>query len=427
MADSEMIAGLLRNAGYQPAVNPEDSSVNIIVTCSVKDATEHRMLHRIKSLSKDGKPLVIAGCLPKADTLKVELLTPNASLLGPNSIDQTVGLVNASLSGQRLIALVDSTSDKIGIPKIRLNPAISIVEIASGCMSECTFCQTKLAKGSLKSYRTGDIVRQVTADVEEGCKEVWLSSTDNGCYGMDSGTDLVQLLKACCEIEGDFKLRIGMLNPMYLPSILDRLVEVIRNNDKIYKFLHIPVQSGSDSVLRKMKRGHTVDIFRRAARRFRDAMPEMSIATDVIVGFPTETEADFRKTLALLKETEPDVINSSRYSPRPGTQASELKHLRSEIVKDRTRRLHCLIKDIMRRRNSLWKDWCGEITVDEIVAGRLVQGRNYSYKSVVLPANDPDTLCVQLGSKLSVQISDFSNFSLKGISMQGKKKEAQFN
>jgi threonylcarbamoyladenosine tRNA methylthiotransferase CDKAL1 len=406
MADSEMIAGLLKSAGYEIVQNRKDSALNLIVTCSVKDTTEHKMVHRIKQLSKTGKPLVIAGCLPKADSTLVESLNSGASLMGPHSIDRSVDVVTSALSGGRLVALSDSKTDKVNIPRVRINSAVSIIEIASGCLSECTFCQTKMAKGDLHSYRIGDIARQVRQDVEDGCKEVWLTSTDSGCYGRDIDTDLAQLLQACCLVEGDFKVRIGMLNPQYMPSMLDRMVDVFAQNDKMFRFVHMPVQSGSEYILRKMKRGHTARVFADVAREFREKMPDFTISTDIIVGFPGETEDDFEQTLELLREVEPDVINISRYSARPGTKASRSKdRVKSEIAKDRSRRATALACKITKKRNSVWKGWEGEIIVDEI--GKVVQGRNFAYKPVILETP------TEMGSKIRIRVHDFSSFSLK--------------
>jgi threonylcarbamoyladenosine tRNA methylthiotransferase CDKAL1 len=414
MADSEMIRGLLKSAGYEVAAKQSEGALNLIVTCSVKDATEHKMVGKIKSLTESGKPLVVAGCLPKADRAKVELLSPSASLLGPHSIERSADVVGSALAGSRLVALEDSISDKVNIPRVRVNPVVSIVEIASGCMSECTFCQTKLAKGWLRSYRMGDIMKQIRSDVVEGgCREVWLTSTDNGCYGKDIGSDLVELLKACCSIEGDFKIRLGMMNPMYLPKMVSRLVEVFHENDKLFKFLHIPVESGSNGVLRKMKRGHTARTFLDAVQSFRKKIPKMTISTDVIVGFPTETEGDFQATLDLLEKAEPDIVNSSRYGARPGTESAKWKRERvsSQVAKERSGRLHMLARKIAKKRNSLWQGWQGEIIVDEII-GKVAQGRNYAYKPVVVVPGSPEQF--SLGDQKRVQVYDFSNFSLKG-------------
>jgi MiaB-like tRNA modifying enzyme len=409
MADSEMISGLLKGSGYEIATRQSEGALNLIVTCSVKDTTEHRMVSRIKSMSRSGKPLVVAGCLPKADRAKVESLSPSASLLGPHSIASAPAVVGSALSGGRLVALEDSASDKINIPRVRINPAVSMVEIASGCMSECTFCQTKIAKGWLRSYRVGDIMRQIKSDVEAGCKEVWLTSTDNGCYGKDMGTDLVELLNACCSVEGDFKIRLGMMNPMYLPGMLDRMVGTFHENGKLFKFLHIPVESGSERVLRKMKRGHTAGTFLDAVEAFRRKIPEMTISTDIIVGFPSETEEDFGETLALIEMATPDIVNISRYGARPGTESAKWKGTRvsSQVAKERSERLHALAKKIAKKRNSVWQNWQGEVIVDEI--GKVAQGRNGAYKPVVL--QNPGQ--VSLGDTKRVQVYDFSNFSLK--------------
>jgi MiaB/RimO family radical SAM methylthiotransferase len=259
----------------------------------------------------------------------------------------------------------------------------------------------------------GDIMRQIQSDVVKGgCREVWLTSTDNGCYGRDTGSDLVELLKACCSIEGNFKIRLGMMNPMYLPEMLNRLVEVFHENDKLFKFLHIPVESGSNRVLRKMKRGHTARTFLDAVQFFRKKIPKMTISTDVIVGFPTETEGDFQATLDLIEKAEPDIVNSSRYGARPGTESAKWKGERvsSQVAKERSGRLHMLARKIAKKRNSLWQDWHGEIIVDEIIC-KVTQGRNYAYKPVVVTGSPTQ---FSLGDQKRVQVYDFSNFSLKG-------------
>ena len=260
IADAEIIKGILCNYGYELTSIRKNSDVSILVTCAVKDATEHRMISKIKRYSKE-KPLVVAGCLPKTSKKLIESFSPDCSLMGPQSLDRTLQVVDASLNGRKVVALEDSMSTKVNFPRLRLNPVVSIIEISSGCLSECSFCQTKLAKGSLKSYRIGEIVRQMEDDVAANCKEIWLTSTDNGCYGLDLKTDLVELLEKCSYIEGDYKIRVGMMNPMYVPRFLDRLISLYRSNDKIFKFLHMPVQSGSERILRKMKRGHTAKIF----------------------------------------------------------------------------------------------------------------------------------------------------------------------
>lgn len=415
IADAEIIKGLLCNNGYELTSIRKNSDVSVLVTCAVKDATEHRMISKIKRYSKD-KPLVVAGCLPKTSMKLIESYSPDSSLMGPQSLDRTLQVVDASLNGRKVVALEDSMSTKVNFPRLRLNPVISIIEISSGCLSECSFCQTKLAKGSLKSYRIGEIVRQMEDDVAANCKEIWLTSTDNGCYGLDLKTDLVELLEQCSNVEGEFKIRVGMMNPMYVPKFLDRLISLYRNNDKMFKFLHMPVQSGSERILRKMKRGHTAKIFLDVVKELRKKIPEITIATDIITGFPSESESDFEETLNLIEESQPDVINSSRYSPRPGTVASKYPRLNTKIVKERSTKLHETIKKTSMSRNQMWYGWNGKILIDELLENGKIQGRNYAYRPVIinLPRAekfDPKRL---LGHYLSVKVVEISNYSLLG-------------
>ena len=377
-ADSEMISGLIVNGGHTLAMSPSESDLNLIVTCSVKDTTANKMMYRIKSLKTS--PLIVAGCLAKAEQNNVEKFVENASLLGPNSLGKTLDVINSTLMGKKQIALEDSDLSKVGLPKVRLNSAVGIVEIASGCMSECTFCQTKLAKGDLSSYRLGDIVRQVQTEIKEGCKEVWLTSTDNGCYGFDIGTDLPTLVNAVSEIPKDFMIRVGMMNPMYMSRIKQNLIESY-DNEKVFKFLHIPVQSGSDKVLNDMKRGHTSETFREIVKKTKERFENFTISTDIIVGFPSETEEDFQKTIALLDETKPDVVNLSKYSARPGTDAAELKQIDAAEIKRRSKVIFTQINKISLKSNEKWIGWKGKVLFDENTE-EGIKGRNYAYKPI---------------------------------------------
>ena len=403
-ADSEMISGLILNGGHTLVENSSDSDLNIVVTCSVKDATANKMIHRIKSLKS--KPLVVAGCLPKAEKDTVEKFTENASILGPNSLGKTLQVIDSTLSGRKQVELEDSDLSKVGLPKVRLNPAVGIVEIASGCMSECTFCQTKLSKGDLSSYRLGDIVRQVQTEINEGCKEVWLTSTDNGCYGFDIGTDLPSLVTAVAEIPEDFMIRVGMMNPMYMPRIKENLLESF-DNDKVFKFLHIPVQSGSDKVLNDMKRGHTAGTYREIVNKAKKRFTNFTISTDVIVGFPSETIEDFEKTVELLDETRPDIVNLSRYSARPGTEAAEWKQIDVTEVKRRSKIIFEQINKISIENNQKWIGWTGKVLFDE-KTDEGIKGRNFAYKPVSVQDK------VDIGQSHTVEITDVTVNTLLG-------------
>ncbi|HEX5457722.1 MAG TPA: tRNA (N(6)-L-threonylcarbamoyladenosine(37)-C(2))-methylthiotransferase [Candidatus Nitrosotalea sp.] len=403
-ADSEMISGLIVNGGHSLAESEKDSDLSVIVTCSVKDVTAHKMVHRIKKLRSN--PLVVAGCLPKAEQATVEKFSPKASLLGPNSLGKTLEVIRSTLDGIKKIELDDTDVSKVGLPKVRLNPAVGIIEIASGCMSECTFCQTKIAKGDLQSYRVGDIVRQVRHEIEDGCVEIWLTSTDNGCYGLDIGSSLPELVQTVSEIEHDFMLRVGMMNPMYLPRIKGNLLKSFEN-DKVFKFLHIPVQSGSDKVLKDMKRVHTSKIFHDANSEFRKRFDRFTIATDIIVGFPTETEEDFAKTVDLINKTRPDIVNLSRYSARSGTKASQMKQIDVDVIKHRSKIVFDLAKKISQERNEEWIGWQGEVLFDEVSNG-ITKGRNFAYKQVITDDK------VRLGQKVNIKIEGAAPNGLHG-------------
>ncbi|MDH3277939.1 MAG: tRNA (N(6)-L-threonylcarbamoyladenosine(37)-C(2))-methylthiotransferase [Nitrosopumilus sp.] len=403
-SDSEMISGLILNGGHTLVDNSSESDLNIVVTCSVKDATANKMIYRIKSLKT--KPLIVAGCLPKAEKSTVEKFSENASMLGPNSLGKTIQVIESTLSGTKQIALEDSDLSKVGLPKVRLNPIVGIVEIASGCMSECTFCQTKLSKGDLTSYRIGDIVRQIETEINDGCKEVWLTSTDNGCYGFDINTDLPTLIDTVVGIPQDFKVRVGMMNPMYMARIKDNLIKSFES-DKIYKFLHIPVQSGSNKVLNDMKRGHTVETFRDVVKEARSRFPNFTISTDIIVGFPSETHADFEKTKKLLLETRPDVVNLSKYSARPGTEAAEWEQIDVAEIKKRSKEIFDLINQISLENNQKWIGWRGEVLFDEKTE-EGIKGRNIAYKSIFVDEK------VEIGQTHIVEIENFTKHSLVG-------------
>ena len=403
-ADSEMISGLIVNGGHTLVQNQSESDLNLIVTCSVKDVTATRMIHRIKQ--SQSKPLVVAGCLPKAERQTVEKFAQNASLMGPNSIGKTLQVIETTLDGSKVVALDDTDLSKVGIPKVRLNPAVGIVEISNGCMSECTFCQTKLAKGDLNSYRIGDIVRQVRRELADGCKEIWLSSTDNGCYGLDIGEDLPSLIEQVSQIPEDFRIRVGMMNPMFMPRIRNSLLKSFEN-DKIFRFLHVPVQSGSNDVLNNMKRGHTVETFKDVVRKFRAKFGPFTISTDVNIGYPTETQENFEETIELLKETRPDIVNISRYSQRPGTVAAEMSQLDVAEVKRRSKQTTELINDISLENNRKWIGWKGDVLFDENLDGQ-VKGRNFAYKPIFI--NE----IAEIGQICTVKIVDASIHSLIG-------------
>ncbi|MEM0325033.1 MAG: tRNA (N(6)-L-threonylcarbamoyladenosine(37)-C(2))-methylthiotransferase [Candidatus Aenigmatarchaeota archaeon] len=380
--DSEIIIALLLNNEFELVNDPKKADINIINTCVVKQATASRMVQRIRYLSSLNKPLIVAGCMAKAEKERVEKINSKASLISPNSIDKIVEVAKDSLIGIKRVEL-NGNSNKAKLPSIRFNPIIEIVQIASGCLSFCTFCETKLARGNLKSYRISDIKEKVINAIKNNAKEIWLTSQDNSAYGKDIGTNLIDLLESLIEIEGKFWIRVGMMNPLHFKKLeVEKLAELFKN-EKIFKFLHVPVQSGSNKVLSDMRRGYTVEEFLDWINIFRSKIKDITIATDIIVGYPTETEKDFELTIELIKELKPDVVNLSKFSPRPNTYAAKLKQLHSKIIDERSKILHNLIREITLENNKKWLNWKGEVLVDEKIEDGYI-ARNIYYKPIFL-------------------------------------------
>lgn len=342
IADCEMALGLLLEAGFEIADSTEEAGVNIIFTCIVKTPTEQRMIQKIQQLTKTNKPLIVAGCMTKTSQRMIEKINPGASLLGPDSIENIADVVRAAADGKKVIFVGDERKTKVGLPRVRKKENVGIVPISIGCSSDCSYCAVKFARGKLKSYSVDKIVEDVEKFVGDGCKEIWLTSQDNGCYGLDISTNLAELLKKVCVVEGEFKIRVGMMNPTHIKNFVDELIEAYKD-DKVMKFLHLPVQSGSDKVLRAMKRGYVVADFEKMVERFREETPNLFLSTDVIVGFPGETEEDFQGTVELIKKIKPDKVNISKFGARRGTEAAKMGQLDMKIINERSRMLHEII------------------------------------------------------------------------------------
>jgi MiaB-like tRNA modifying enzyme len=411
-SDSEIMIGLLTQNGYSIADSIDLADIAIINTCIVKTPTAKRMERRIKEIYNSGKPLIVAGCMAKAERERIEKLVPKASIITPDAIDKIVDVVKKTLDREKVVA--DSEKkEKVLLPRIPFNKIISIVQISSGCLSACTFCETRIAKGILKSYRPSSIIERIKEDVKNGLKEFWITSQDNGCYGFDIGTNLAELLNAIVKIEGNFFVRVGMMNPVHLirrKDLLQNLIQVFKN-EKIFKFIHLPIQSGSNKVLKDMNRGHTVEEFLEVVDAFRKEIPEITIETDIIVGYPTETEEDFEKTVDLLKTLNPDVVNISRFFPRPKTPAEKLKQLPTEIVNERSKKIHELVRSISLEKNKKYMQKVVSVFVDEVGKGKSYIGRTMNYRPVVIESENDI-----LGKVINVEITDVkSNFLIGKI------------
>ncbi|MCS7123904.1 MAG: tRNA (N(6)-L-threonylcarbamoyladenosine(37)-C(2))-methylthiotransferase [Candidatus Bathyarchaeota archaeon] len=386
LADGEVMAGCLAKAGYTLVNSLAEADVVVYNTCAVKGPTENRMINFLKLATKD-KKLVVVGCLPliNFERLQREVFFDGAA--GPALGEKIVDVVEAVLRGEKVLALDNAEKAKpsLNLPRVRVNPVVGIIPINYGCLGSCSYCCVVFARGRLRSYTVDEIVERVKLDLASGVREFWLTSQDTACYGLDIGTSLPELLRAVCSIDGDFKIRVGMMTPNMALKILDELIEAYKD-EKVFKFLHIPVQSGDNQVLAQMRRFYTTEDFKKIVNAFRGAFPKMTIATDVICGFPGETREAFEKTLRLMEEVKPDVVNVSKFFARPKTLAAKMDGAApfSEI-KERSSMLSSLASKIAFERNMEWIGWSGEVFIDEQGTDpNSWVGRNFAYKPVVV-------------------------------------------
>jgi MiaB-like tRNA modifying enzyme len=406
IADYEIALGLLKGAGFEIAKSQEEADLNIIFTCVVKEQTFQKMIFKIKELTKIKKPLIVAGCMAKSDSKLIERINPNASIITPDNIEKIVDAVNIAMKGKKVLFIEDSNKPKLNLPRCRKNPFIGIVQISKGCLSNCSYCYEPY-RGKFFSYPLSEIVEEVKSAIESGCKEVWITSLDNGCYGFDIGLDLADLLNEVCKINEKFFVRVGMMNPLHIKKFLNKLIEAYQN-EKIFKFVHIPVQSGSNKILKLMRRGYKARDFIQIVKKFRKKIPLITISTDIIVGFPYESERDFKSTIQLIEKTKPDMVNISKFGARFGTEAAKMEQLNRKVVNERSSFLTNLVRKISLENNEKWIGWEGEIFVDEIGKNNSLVGRNFAYKPVVIKANN------LLGKFVNVKIFDVSSSCLFG-------------
>jgi threonylcarbamoyladenosine tRNA methylthiotransferase CDKAL1 len=413
MNDGEIMAGLLEKAGHKIVYKPEAADVIIINTCIVKGRTESRMRNIISKLSRGfpKKRLIIAGCMPQVG---MRLPVKNASIIGPHNILEIVEVV----SGKKKRAVGRKALVKAGIPKKSSNKYVNIVQILEGCSGYCAYCIVKQAKPILCSFPEDSIVEEIRAGLRRGAHEVWLTSQDNASYQAEKKRKscLPVLLRQIGNIDGRFLVRIGMMNPDTILPVLDELIEAYKS-PKVFKFLHIPVQSGNDRILGLMNRKYSVEDFKQIITKFRKAIPDITISTDIIVGFPSETEAEFEDSIKLLRWLKPDVLNFSRFFPRPNTPAAAMKgQVQGSITKTRSEDMAKLFGRLSTEKNLKWLGWKGEVYVDKKGKPGTFIGRNHAYKPVVVASKEN-----LLGRQVVVEIAEARKNYLIGKIVQQKR------
>jgi len=381
LADGEVIAGCLSRAGFDIVGEAHNADILIYNTCAVKAPTENRMIDILRKAPRD-KRLIVIGCLPLINFERLKAEVDFDGVVGPAPGARIVEVVRRVDQGEKVVALAKDSKPSLSLPKIPINSVASIIPINYGCLGMCSYCCVIFARGRLRSYTVNEIVERVKTDLDYGAKEIWLTSQDTACYGKDIATNLTDLMRQICEIEGNFFVRVGMMTPNQALEILDDLIEAYKD-EKIFKFLHLPVQSGDDEVLKLMNRFYTVDNFKRIIYAFRKEIPKITVATDVICGFPGESREAFKQTMKLIKEIQPDVVNISKFFPRPNTPATKMKLLPPQEVKERSEKMAGLSRRMALEKNKAWIDWEGTVLFDEKGRGKSWVGRNFAYKPMV--------------------------------------------
>ena len=384
----------MASLGYSEASDAKDADIIILNTCTVVETTEKRMLARISELKKMKKEVIVTGCMAKVQPKRVEIRLPESIVLPPSDYHEFAKLV----------------ADRYGVagPPIALHQGTdAILPVAQGCLGNCTYCITKFARGKLKSYPPAGLVSEFNGFVDNGAKEILITAQDTACYGIDLKTDLPRLMRSMLVHKGEYRLRVGMMNPNHLKRIVDGMIDVMLEDDRVYRFLHIPVQSGSDKVLKDMNRGYKASDFMELVDRLRSSIPEISIATDIITGFPGETDEDHELTKQLIRDLHADTLNITRFSARPGTEAAAMEQLHGRILKERSTELTELKNEVEYGVNKRLIGQRFRALATEVGKEGTIVRTGY-YRPVVIREDIP------LGTFLDVEISDCRSTYLFG-------------
>jgi MiaB-like tRNA modifying enzyme len=393
--ESAAIESALRDAGHYRVDSPTEADVAIMNSCTVVEKTERNMLRRAKELEAETADLIVTGCMALAQGEEFREHDVDAQILHWDDVPQAVTNGECPTPGPGTEPVLDGV--------------VGILPIARGCMSDCSYCITKQATGKIDSPPVEENVEKARALVHAGAKELRVTGQDTGVYGWDDGERKLHTLldRICSEIDGEFRVRVGMANPKGVHGIRDELAAVFAEHDELYNFLHAPVQSGSNDVLGDMRRQHQVEEYVEVVETFDDALAEWTLSTDFIVGFPTETDADFQQTMALLRETRPEKINVTRFSKRPGTDAADMKGLGGTKKKERSKAMSDLKMDVV---GDAYDAMVGEVREDCLVVedgtGESVKCRDGAYRQLI----------VQNADEYGLDPGDFADLEVTGHS-----------
>ena len=416
--DSEIIDGLLTERGFSSVKERKDASIVIINTCSVRDNADKRFFGTLGQLKKrkESDPsfiVCVCGCMMQqqrvVDIIKAKYPWVDV-IFGTNSIHHIPELIEkVSMEKEKLVDIIENTEEIVeGLPAKRLFNHKALVNIMFGCNNFCTYCIVPYTRGREKSRRPEAILAEVRELVEDGVKEIMLLGQNVNSYD-GGGTSFAELLKMINEIDGLERIRFMTSNPK---DLSDELIEAFTVCDKLCHNLHLPIQSGSNRVLKRMNRKYTREDYLKLIEKLRIRVPDITLSTDIIVGFPGETDDDFEETLSLVKEVEYDSAFTFIYSIRKGTPAEKFDNQVEESEKHRRfDLLVSTVNEISEKKNKVYQDRIEKILVDGVSKNNklMLTGRTDGFKLVNF-AGKKD----MIGSLVDVRITDAKTFSLLG-------------
>ena len=406
-ADAQIIAGVLNENDIDIVDSIEEADIVIVNTCYVKLPTENKIVYKIQKLQEEypDKKIIIGGCMVEIDPEKLDKIGPNVSWIGPHQLNKSADVVNATYCGEVVRECGFSKESKVCVPKLTDDSLIHIIQICEGCLGACTFCCTRFARGPLNSYPIADIVEEARQAIEDGACEIQLTAQDTAAFGRDSGEKLSDLIKEVANLDGDFRVRVGMMHPKNILNDVDEIIDAMKH-PKVYNFIHLPIQSGSDKVLSEMRRGHTIEQYLDIVSKFKSEIPDLTLAVDIIVGYPTETDEDFDLTVELLENIKPSLIHLSKYQHRKGAISSSLREIPRDVMKKRSKFLSEIKSEITEEENKLLVGTTQKVLVLEKGSKGGFIAKTDSYIPVIVDD-------VKLGSFVDVKITEATATYLK--------------
>ena len=422
--DSETIAGMLEERGYVAALERDEADIVIFNTCSIRENADNRFIGTLGQQKKRKERdrdylLCVCGCMMQqqhiVDTIKKTYPWVDV-VFGTHNIHQFPELLEARLAKKKKQINVWEENGEIveGLPAKRLFKHKGFVNIMYGCNNFCTYCIVPYTRGRERSRKPEDIVREVRGLVADGVVEITLLGQNVNSYKGDENTDFTDLIYMLAEIDGLERIRFMTSHPK---DLSDKLIQAFADCDKLCKFIHLPVQCGSSKVLKRMNRKYDREGYLELVRKLRAAVPDIAISTDIIVGFPGDTEEDFEETMSLVAEVEYDSAFTFMYSIRKGTPAEKYEDQVPEEVKHRRfNRLVDLVNEISAKKNTVYPGRVMKVLVDGYSRNTAMSysGRTDEFKLVNFEASDD-----MVGKFVDVKITESKTFSLEGEVVRG--------